>query len=76
VENHDPQGQLWRFQEGHLVPEYDVQAVWTRPVLTYDLKDGRYFANRLFAEDEHFRYGVPMGDQEFLPAAVKRKYSK
>ncbi|MFP5358305.1 MAG: DUF1329 domain-containing protein [Gammaproteobacteria bacterium] len=76
VENHDPQGQLWRFQEGHLVPEYDVQAVWTRPVLTYDLKDGRYFANRLFAEDEHFRYGVPMTDQEFLPAAVKRKYSK
>lgn len=76
VENHDPQGRLWRFQEGHLVPEYDVQAVWARPVLTYDLKDGRYFANRLFAEDEHFRYGVPMGDQEFLPAAVKRKYSK
>lgn len=76
VENYDRAGNLWRFQEGHLVAEYDIQAAWARPVITYDLKDGRYFANRLFAEDAHFRYNQPMGENEFLPAVVKRTYSR
>jgi len=76
VENHDRKGNLWRFQEGHLVAEYDVQAAWTRPVITYDLKDGRYFANRLFAESPHIEYGLKFGTNEFLPAAVRRTYSR
>ncbi|MGH8447342.1 MAG: DUF1329 domain-containing protein, partial [Solimonas sp.] len=49
VENQDREGQLWRFQEGHLLPSYDAQAANCAPVVTYDLKDGRYFANRLYA---------------------------
>jgi tetratricopeptide (TPR) repeat protein len=76
VENYDRAGNLWRFQEGHLVAEYDIQAAWARPVITYDLKDGRYFANRLFAEDAHFRYNEPMSENEFLPAVVKRTYGR
>ena len=76
VENHDRKGNLWRFQEGHLVAEYDVQAAWTRPVITYDLKDGRYFANRLFAESPHIEYGGKFGTNEFLPASVRRTYSR
>ncbi|WP_293367647.1 DUF1329 domain-containing protein [Nevskia sp.] len=76
VENHDPKGALWRFQEGHLLPLYDVQAAFAVPSLTYDLKSGSYFAERLFSESPAIQYGLPMTDQEFLPAAVKNKYSR
>jgi len=76
VENEDHDGRLWRFQEGHLVAEYDVQAAWTRPVVTYDFKDGRYFINRVFAGYDHFQYNEPMTDSEYLPAVVKRTYTR
>ncbi len=76
VENEDHAGKLWRFQEGHLLPAYDIQAANSAPTLTYDLKDGRYFVNRLSAEDAPPQYGEPMRDAEFLPAAVKARYSR
>jgi hypothetical protein len=74
VENHDRDGALWRFQEGHLLPLYDAQAANCLPVLTYDFKDGRYFASRLVAEEAPARYGVPMRKGEFNPATVQAKY--
>ncbi len=76
VENYDPTGRLWRFQEGHLLPLYDVQASFAVPSLTYDLKAGSYFAERLFSESPAIQYGVKMNDQDFLPASVKNKYSR
>ena len=76
VENEDHDGNLWRFQEGHLVQLYDVQAMTALPDLTYDLKDGRYFANRLFSEDALFRYDEKMTTNEFLPEAVKNRYGR
>ena len=76
VENEDREGRLWRFQEGHVTPLYDVQAVTAVPSYTYDLKDGRYFANRLFAEDAPFQYNLPMKESDFLPATVRIKYGR
>lgn len=77
VENHDPQGRLWRFQEGHLLNSYDIQSTNSFPIVTYDLKENRYFVHRLLAEDPPLQFNIAgMNDQEFLPAAVKRKYSK
>jgi tetratricopeptide (TPR) repeat protein len=76
VENFDPKGALWRFQEGHLLPLYDVQAAFAIPSITYDLKTGSYFAERLFGESPAIQYGLPLTDQDFLPAAVKNKYSR
>lgn len=76
VENEDRSGQLWRFQEGHLLPLYDIQAANTAPMLVYDLKDSRYFASRLSAEDDPPEYDLPMREGEFLPAAVKARYAK
>ena len=76
VENEDREGQLWRFQEGHVTPLYDAQAVTTVPTYTYDLKDGRYFANRLFSEDLPFQYNQPMKESDFLPATVRIKYGR
>ena len=74
VENHDRAGKLWRFQEGHLLPLYDVQAANCLPVITYDLQDGRYFASRLVGQEPPARYDVPMTKSEFLPATVKAQY--
>jgi Flp pilus assembly protein TadD len=74
VENHDREGGLWRFQEGHLLPLYDVPAVNSAPVITYDLRDGRYFASRLTAEEPPAKYDVPMKTSEFMPATVEARH--
>ncbi len=74
VENYKSDGTLWRFQEGHLLPDYDLQSANCAPVVTYDLDDGRYFATRLLAEDLPPRYGIPMTEAEFMPATVGMRY--
>jgi len=77
VENFDREGRLWRFQEGHLLPFYDSQSASTFPSLTYDLKDGRYVAERLLSEDAPLKFNLAdIDDQEFLPARVKSTYSR
>ncbi|HSW14524.1 MAG TPA: DUF1329 domain-containing protein [Solimonas sp.] len=76
VENYDRDGRPWRFQEGHLLSYYDAQFANTAPVFTYDLKDGRYFANRLNGGDPPPQYGQAMKDSEFLPASVKARYGR
>lgn len=74
VENEDRAGKLWRFQEGHLVMLYDNKSTNTLPVITYDLKDGRYFINRLFGEDVPPREVDDMKASDFLPASVRARY--
>ncbi len=74
VVNYDHDGAPWRFQEGHLLPDYAVQTANCAPVVTYDLKEGRYFANRLYAEDSAPVYNTPMKEGEFLPDTVKARY--
>jgi tetratricopeptide (TPR) repeat protein len=76
VENQDRAGKLWRFQEGHLLTSYDVGSTNAYPIVTYDLKDERYFVHRLLAEDPPLQFNVPMRDQEFLPASVQARYSR
>lgn len=74
VENEDRQGKLWRFQEGHLLPLYDALAANSFPVITYDLKDGRYYANRLLSEEPPAQYDIRMDKGDFLPATVSATY--
>jgi len=75
VENYDHDGNLWRFQEGHLLSYYDVPATNCAPVITYDFKDGRYFANRLDAQDSPPRFNLSdITENEFSPEQVKSKY--
>lgn len=77
VENHDREGNLWRFQEGHLMHWYDRQATYSAPVVTYDLKDGRYYVNFLTAEEPPPQYDLPgISSQDFLPARIKARYSR
>ena len=76
VENYERNDKtLWRFQEGHLLSLYDVPAANCAPVVTYDFKDGRYFINRLTAEDEPAQFNIPgMREQEFTPDAVRMRF--
>jgi tetratricopeptide (TPR) repeat protein len=76
VENQDRDGRLWRFQEGHLVTSYDVGSTNAYPIVTYDLKDDRYFVHRLLAEEPPLQFNVPMREQEFLPSSVQARYSR
>ncbi|HWY25599.1 MAG TPA: DUF1329 domain-containing protein, partial [Nevskia sp.] len=74
VVNDDHDGKPWRFQEGHLLPSYDALTANCAPVVTYDLKEGRYFANRLYAEDAAVQYDVPMKEGDFMPATIQGRY--
>jgi len=76
VENEDREGRLWRFQEGHLVTLYENLSTNCLPVITYDLKDGRYFINRLLGEDVPPREVADMKEGEFLPASVRARYTR
>jgi tetratricopeptide (TPR) repeat protein len=74
VDNHDREGRPWRFQEGHLVARYDSQTPFCVPVVTYDLKDGRYFASGLNAESPPAEFDVKMDRGDFAPAVVGARY--
>lgn len=77
VENYDRKGQLWRFQEGHLLQDYGQLWSNSMPVVTYDLKDGRYFINRLTNDDPWPERNAPAPmPRDFRPATVKAKYSR
>lgn len=75
VENYDNDDRLWRVQEGHLLPLYDVQAANAMPVVTYDLRDDRYFINRMIDRTDPPQYDVPgIRAGDFLPSAVRARY--
>jgi len=76
VENEDREGNLWRFQEGHLLTLYENQSTNCLPVITYDLKDGRYFINRLLGEDVPPREVDDMKPRDFLPDSVRQRYAR
>jgi hypothetical protein len=76
VDNFDREGNPWRFQEGHLVARYDSQSPFCYPMITYDLKDGRYFVSGLAGEEPAAQFDLPIKQQEFLPAAVQARYAR
>lgn len=77
VENYDRAGQLWRVQEGHLLPDPRIQSADSAPVVTYDLSDGRYFINRMRAEFGRAKAMEPQpGIRDYRPANVKARYSR
>ena len=70
VENYDREGRPWRFQEGHLLPNYEVLMTNAAPTITYDFKDGRYFAIGLSAEDPPQKFNASLEKRDFVPATV------
>lgn len=77
VDNYDPSGQLWRIQEGHLLPLYGVQAAVCAPVVTYDLKQDAYFVNHLIGQEPPGRYGLKgLNERQFQPAVVQARFGR
>ncbi|TAM13084.1 MAG: DUF1329 domain-containing protein [Nevskiaceae bacterium] len=77
VDNYDPSGQLWRIQEGHLLPLYGVQAAVCEPVVTYDLKGSSYFVNHLIGHEPPGRFGLKgLSERQFQPAVVQARFGR
>lgn len=77
VENYDRVGQLWRIQEGHLLPNFAIQAADSAPVVTYDLSDGRYFIRRMADEFGPVRPTErEVGVRDYRPATVKNRFAR
>lgn len=72
---YDARGQMSRFQEGHLLPLYPIQGVDYAPLITYDLKENRYFADRLLNESPALVFNKGMSSSDFAPSAVKARYA-
>ncbi len=76
VDCFDARGGLFRFQEGHLAPQYNVQTVFTVPEVIYHFDSGRYFLTALTAEGKPNDYSVDYKDNFFNANAVQKRASK
>ncbi|MDP9139376.1 MAG: DUF1329 domain-containing protein [Pseudomonadota bacterium] len=76
VDCFDSSGGLFRFQEGHLTPQYNVQTVFTVPEVIYHFDSGRYFLTALSAEGKPNDYTVDYSDAFFDPDSVQKRASK
>ncbi|MGQ0618374.1 MAG: DUF1329 domain-containing protein [Panacagrimonas sp.] len=72
----DARGGLFRFQEGHLAPQYNVQTVFTVPEVIYHFDSGRYFLTAMTAEGKPNDYSVDYADAFFDADSVQKRASK
>ncbi|MEQ8798939.1 MAG: DUF1329 domain-containing protein [Salinisphaeraceae bacterium] len=73
VDNYDARGELWRFQEGHMLTAPFVPTTTTTPEVIYDLKSGRYFITALTNEGKIPDFRIEYDGGYFGPNALKRK---
>lgn len=73
VDNYDTRGELWRFQEGHVLTAPFVPTSTTAPEVIYDLKSGRYFVTAMSNEGKIPDFRIEYKDGYFGPNALKRK---
>lgn len=77
VENFDRAGQMWRIQEGHLLPNPVIQAADCAPVVTYDVQEDKYFVQRMTAAFGPAQVlDPPPGVRDFRPSNVKNRFSR
>jgi hypothetical protein len=76
VDAYDARDGLFRFQEGHLTPQYNVQTVFTVPEVIYHFDSGRYFLTALTAEGKPNDYSVEYTDDYFNANSVQKRASK
>jgi hypothetical protein len=72
VDNYDNRGQLYKFQEGHLITTPAVQAATTVPEVIYDFASGRYIVTAAFNEDQPYDLSVNLSDENLTPGAVQK----
>ncbi|MAA73826.1 MAG: hypothetical protein CMN28_03875 [Salinisphaeraceae bacterium] len=74
VDNYDEAGELWRFQEGHIAQYAGSRLSFTAPVFIFDLRDGRYLAERLTNESGQTRFSTGQyAPEDFQPASIRRR---
>jgi len=75
VDLYDKRGQLWRFQEGHVLAAYDVPAIGASPELIFDFNSGVYFATALTNEGDLNKYNQKSIAKKkyFTTSSLKRK---
>ncbi|MFC3150541.1 DUF1329 domain-containing protein [Litoribrevibacter euphylliae] len=68
------EGDVWRFSEAHSVNFYDVPLVWTAGNITYDVKDGGYYAEWLITnEDSAHVFNKKLRKRDYSASAMRRE---
>jgi len=76
IDDYDQQGKLMQFQEGHLVPYFNILAATTQPEVIYHLNSGRYFVTAMINEDQPYDATVSFSDSSFEAETVQKRTSK
>lgn len=76
IDNYDQQDKLMQFQEGHLVPYYNILGATTQPEVIYHLNSGRYFVTAMINEDQPYDTTVRFNDSAFDADTVQKRTSK
>ena len=76
TDNYDSRGNLYQFQEGHLVWGSNVQATTTVPEIIYHFTSGRYFITAAFNEDKAPDLTAKFAPDFFTAAAVQKRSTK
>ena len=73
AEEFDDKGNLWQVSEAHVINFYDVPLVYSTLEVTYDLEDGRYYAEGLDNErGKTLDFSRGLEERDFSPTAVRR----
>jgi hypothetical protein len=73
VDGYDGRGELWKFQEGHMVSVPWVGTASAVPELIYDLQSGRYFATAMVNEEKLNNTDADFAVKYFKPANVAKR---
>ena len=76
VDCYDKQGQLYKFQEGHMIYATNIQTSSSVPELIYDFTSGRYFVTAAANEDKPNDFSVNYGDDFFEASVVQKRTTK
>ncbi len=72
MDGYDGRGELWKYQEGHLITIPWVPTTTGSPEVSYDLQSGRYFMTMLHSEDEFPDFTQSFEEGYFTPNNMKR----
>ncbi len=76
VDDYDSRGNLYQFQEGHMIFGANLQASSTVPEVIYHITSGRYFITATFNEDKPLNLTAKFSPDYFTSAAVQKKSTK
>ena len=76
VENYDARGQIYQYQEGHLVFAASILSSTTVPEVIYHFTSGRYFVTAMANEDKAVDSTVVFADSDFDSASVQKRSTR